>query len=199
MVYIGFLVAVIFFEKCSNIFKKSGSFRLSKCTENGYRITFLSQLSFVCIIVLLRAVGILPENMIQAGSMITLLSLLVVTISLVILFIYKLIQVYRNLNEREYNKETEFLMEPITKVTILCSISLFITLVNLFLMGIWVLSRSMIIGKFCNYTGTMDLYTNFICVLFCEKVFKDKYLMICSCLDTKCKDFCRSKVSLESF
>ena len=142
-----------------------------------------------------RAVGIVSEGAIQISSITTLMSLLLVTISLVILFIHKLVQVYRNLNEREHNKETEFLMEPITKVTILSSISLFITLMNAFLWGIYNFSGNpRIIWNICVYISTLDLYSNFICVLFCEKAFKDKYFMICSCLDLKCRDCWRSIV-----
>ena len=121
-----------------------------------------------------------------------------VTLSLVALFIHKLIQVYRNLNQREYNQETEFLMEPITKVTILCSISLIVTLINVLFCFAWIMmGYSAVLGKFCNYTGTMDLYTNFICILFCNKMFKSRYLMICSGLDKKCRECWKKIVNIE--
>ena len=140
-------------------------------------------------IVLLRAVGVLPTSYTFIAFFIEVLIYSLVTLSLVGLFIHKLIQVYRNLNKREYNDKTEFLMEPITKVTILCSISLMVTLINLLFGVAWmVFDRNPIIGKFCNYTGTMDLYTNFICILLCNKIFKEQYLVICLCLDKRCKE-----------
>ena len=35
----------------------------------------------------------------------------------------------------------------------------------------------------------MDIYTNFICIIFCDKLYKDKYLMICSFLDERCRNY----------
>ena len=185
--YTAFLGLIIFFEKSSCVFKKSAKFRLTKWTENGFRITLLLQLFCGVGIFFLHGIGKLSANLLYLGSVIGMLDYFLLTILLVALFIHKLIQIYRDLNKRGYNEETEFLIEPITKVTILCSISLLMTLINVTVIMLWIVNQNTIIGKFGNYTAMMDIYTNFICALFCNKMFKEKYLMTCSCLDKKCR------------
>lgn len=107
-------------------------------------------------------------------------------------------QVYKNLNKTEYNEETEFLIEPITKITILCAVSLMITLLNMSLSILWVvMDYSAILGKIGNYSMTLDIYTNFLCVIFCDKIFKQRYLCICSCLDDKCRRCWKDMVDIE--
>ena len=153
---------------------------------------------FLSVIGLSRAFSMVPISYTFIAFFMEILICFLVTLSLVGLFIRKLTQVYRTLNKREYNEETEFLMEPITKVTILCSISLTMTLINLLFGVAWIFSdHNVIIGKFCDYTGTMDLYTNFVCMSLCDKVFKEKYLMICSCLDNKCEKCWKQIVNID--
>ena len=43
----------------------------------------------------------------------------------------------------------------------------------------------------CNFIGLIDLYTNFICVILCNKMFQDNYQKLCSCLDKQCVKCCK--------
>ena len=190
-----YLLPVIFFDKVHNIFK-NGSFRLKKYTIYSYRTAFTFQIFYILITFILRGLQILSSYMLYVMAIGLFFYFLLVTISLVILFIYKLLQVYKNLNKDEYNEETEFLIEPITKVTILSSISVTMTLINAVFCITYVLyDYSAIVGKFCNYTGTLDVYTNFLCIIFCNKMFKKNYQQICSNLDKRCNNYWKMMVS----
>ena len=161
-----------------------------------YRLAFLWQIIVALVILGGRGLSIVSiSNLYILGAVLG-FSWLFINVSLVVLFVYKLIQVYRHLNEREYNEETEFLMEPITKVTILCSISLAMSLMFCILMGIFSVNFNYILGKFLNYLSTMDMYTNFLCIVLCDKMFKQRYLCLCSFVDKKCR-LCWKRIVIE--
>ena len=74
----------------------------------------------------------------------------------------------------------------ITKTTLLSVISIFSTYY-------WRLqlliptSKSIHVNPIVGLFTTMDLFTNFWCVILLFKTFNDYYIKICKCCDTKCK------------
>ena len=110
---------------------------------------------------------------------------------MVILFIYRLIQVYKKENNNE------ILVGAITKSIILVSISISVTSIDLFATVLYRYVSSYTFAQWViHYVALFDVYTNFICVIFCYKSFKGYYTKICSCMDNKCR-VCWDKVIVD--
>ena len=108
--------------------------------------------------------------------------LLILIISTVVLFIYKLIQVYKTENNNE------ILINAITKITILFTMSICISFINLTTTVLYRYGANNIgLQWVFNYIALFDFYTNFICVIMSFKLFKIWYGRICSCFDNKCR------------
>ena len=106
------------------------------------------------------------------------------TTSLVIIFISKLIQVYKSIKY----EGNQFLIKPITKITILSSISISITFISILLFAtfITIKSQNLFIEIAGSWIGLLDLYTNFLCVIICYGPFKMYYMVLCKCVDKRC-------------
>ena len=103
-------------------------------------------------------------------------------ISMVILFVYRLIQVYKT------EHDNEILIGAITKITILVSISVSVTMVDLVTTTLYrYVAHSILLQWIFSYVALFDVYTNFICVIMCYKMFKKYYQNVCSCMDIKCR------------
>ena len=113
-------------------------------------------------------------------------------ISLTILFIKKLIVVYRktyNSDQNIQNNEHEKgLLAPITRLTVLVTLSLSSTCL---------LVISQVIRGFYDNQGTRflvyvvgssNLYINFVNAMLANKMFKHWYKRICGLLDMKCRE-----------
>ena len=97
-------------------------------------------------------------------------------VSLSVLFINKLLRVYRQHNKLSKNCDAQF-VDLLTKMTLLNFMSLFVTIACT---ATFILLQSESTSlHFVNHFGLLfDYYTNFLCVLFSFKHY-DKYYMIC--------------------
>ena len=108
---------------------------------------------------------------------------IILMIMVVSLFISKMVQVYRNVDNDNANPK---LITIITKTCILALGSLFITLLNASATVIGRSSTSVHILLFSNLFTVFDLVSNFWCIILTYGVFHDWYLKVCRCCDAKC-------------
>ena len=152
--------------------------KLSKCTIRFYYIIFV----ILALFIPLSMIELIDtENDILyiitafAASMVFLL-LIFLSVSIMILFIRKLIQVYKMVTK------DDDLIEIITRSTILTLVSISVTLIVLPTSGIqmqypWILV----------YVFLFDITTNFLCIMLSFDLMKEYYVTICGCIDSQCK------------
>ena len=184
-----FLLMVIFFDKVHQIFKKSAFFTLSPCTTRSFRAFFIFIIFWFCVNIVANGVfrDSIPDTISYAmvTSMILLFS--AGNLSLLILFVTKLVTVYKSLSETQNESEIEFLLKPITRVTILSAISIFTTFIN----GIGWIIHGIVFTHYTewmmDYITTMDIFTNFLCIILSNNLFEKPYQMLCSCVHRNCQ------------
>ena len=94
------------------------------------------------------------------------------------LFIYKLVQVYKNLGSDE-----EFI-KIITKITILNFTSLFITIISV---SSTIGFHISVYGEFINHFAILfNYFSNFICVIFSYTYYTGSYNRYCGWMNNKC-------------
>eukprot|EP01083_Nonionella_stella_P186754 684668_1 len=172
---------LIFFNRILNVFRPT-KFGLSHCTTNVYIALFVFEL----ISGALMGIAYILEMGTIALVLIALffVTLVILIISLVILFIYKLMQVYKCMEE----ESSTMLATVITKTTILFSISVvatFMDYITIFLRTETPNNR--VLNWIQEYITICDLCTNFLCTIMSFKSFKMYYSKICACLDSKCR------------
>ena len=179
------MLIMVFFAKLNAVFHNS-PYCLSTVTKRIYISSFIL---FHLYIIIGWFVRIFHISDIIA-SFITLMGmglLLILLLSLLILFIYKLLIVYKNCGEHQHKNENfqdDILINAIVKTTILCSISLITSLIDLITSSIHYYLFSSYIWLFI---PIFDCFTNLLCVFMCFKAFKENYLTLCLFLDVKCK------------
>ena len=122
-------------------------------------------------------------------------------LSIVYLFLHKIISVYRNVNGIKSDEESEEeLIRVITKHTILTMSTITWTL--LFIVVIILVAtdkkNAAIHESIGDIVATGDVFVNFVCILLSMEYNKEWYNKICGCLDAKCKICCYSIVTHES-
>ena len=118
---------------------------------------------------------------------------LIMMTSLITLFIYKLIKVYKLVENENKSVRNERMIGAITKLAVLSSISISISIINM-------ISYIIAYGNFIkdvHFHGMQwylhwflqlgDIYTNFLCAVLCLKMYSKRYVKICKCLDAKCR------------
>ena len=182
-----FILLIIFFEKLTVVFEGT-QFIVSSFTKTMYKIIF----SFIPIGTII-AISLYQSKLIfSIFAGILLFMFISLMISLVILFVFKLIQVYKQLGmNADDNKEihgNKSVVSAITKTTILTSTSIIITFLN----GIVAMIRlnnpnNAYLAWIANLFVLLDVYTNFLCVIMCYKAFGRYYKNFCKCFDIKCR------------
>ena len=108
--------------------------------------------------------------------------LIILIISLLILFIVKLINVYTRLSNDDE------LISAITKTTILTlasvSFTFIVPIAIIFVNTIQNETVSVLIGSI---VSSLDMFTNFLCVMLSFNYFDNLYLMICGRMHNLCK------------
>eukprot|EP01084_Bolivina_argentea_P201287 344080_1 len=183
-----FLLLVVFFYRLLTVFKKT-RFRLKKATEFIYKMTFIALPTyFVTIVIIVFPLGIWITTPFLAAMLVAifLLAFIALSISLVILFIYKLIEVFKG------SQSDPALISAVTKLSLLNTLSISIT----FLDGIVTVAFFSVsnesrhfewIDIVSDYMTALDTFTNFCCIVLCYKSFKFYYGKLCQPADAKCR------------
>ena len=108
-------------------------------------------------------------------------------LSLIFLFIYKLIAVYK---DSEITKNHR-LLKVITKISILTFSSISITFIHLIdsiiFLGVFSFDNTHFYKWIDSYITIFDVYTNCLCIIMCHIAFKSYYLFICKYMDNMCR------------
>eukprot|EP01084_Bolivina_argentea_P252957 424780_1 len=176
-----YLLLLIYYLKLQFIFAAT-ALALSKVTN----VIYISLFVFLPIYVAFVIIIIIVANNMRAMFMATYFFLFIMIMSsLVILFIFKLIQVYK-LSPETNNDQ---LVTAITKTTILTSISLSSTFMNFIGNAIFP-SVGVAIQWVCHYFAVMDVLTNFVCIMMSYNAFRMYYVLLCPFCDSKCRVCC---------
>ena len=151
--------------------------QLSKFTTIGYLVTYILMLLMVLFGAILQSVHVQSATFVVLIAFILILSLV---ISMMGLFIYKLIQVYK------FMGNDQCLISMITKAVILTFISIFITFLAPISIILFNNSGSIFLRGITTLVIMADLYTNFICIILEYEYFNGYYHKLCHCLDEKC-------------
>eukprot|EP01084_Bolivina_argentea_P275452 469769_1 len=195
-------LCILFFNKIVQIFVGT-SLEFSKLTQNTYKIVFIFQIVNVCGV----AITFFLSKMTNIYILYKLYSLLVsfgvflmsimVMISLTILFIHKLVYVYKKAmsvqKQSEKNNESH-LVTSITKLTLLISISTSITFTHLMVFFLYSSKtdqqsniQALISTAIGSYIGFIDCYSNFVITMLSSKVFGIYYDKMCTGIAAKCR------------
>lgn len=185
------LLLYIFYCKLQSVFMRS-RWALSNCTILVYKTLFVIS-PIICISsTLLWISNLISDIIFQILISLFLLIYVVSTMSVIAIFIRKLIQVY---NTDKLNNES--LINAITKSTILTTISLIVTILHL-ITGISLNFDTVLAHWINHYASLGDIFTNFICVILCFKLFQNLYDKLCVSLDSKCHYCWRSMLNQDA-
>ena len=193
-------LTLLFYITMVRVFRGT-PFSISNCAQNIYQIIFTFSGMGIISMGIIISVG--AEWFLIASGL--LLIYIITMISLTILFIRKLMVVYgqasrsHNDNSRvvldteKDNANHKALMAPITKLTILISLSLLMSLLQIVMISIRVVHLSELTGFMVHTSGVIDVYTNFVNAMLANKIFDDYYNKICGPLDSKCRTCCMNR------
>ena len=177
------LLLAIFFMRLYFIFDET-VFALSKATIRIYWIIY-------CLCTLLWVAAAIAFSNFSHRSIASVIigiafSMSLITISiLIILFLYKMTQVYTSVDLE--NSDPTYI-GVITKTSILASISTTLSLLNAIVIILEVLpsTRSIHIIFISKLFNVYDVFTNFWCVILSFSDYADWYLKICRGCDSRC-------------
>ena len=175
---------VIFYCKVLIVFEGS-AFKISKCLQNVFIFLYIiSAIGIILMVISAIIFGVRGDDAhyFQLLAALLLLIYIIVMISLTVLFINKLIIVYRN-SERN----NEILVTPITRLTILISVSMIVCvseIVGILLHTFLPTWFTALISQCC---GLTLLCTNFVNAMLINKAYETYYKIICGSLDGICR------------
>ena len=210
-----YLLWLILFLRLKYVFKGS-VYKLSKLTTRIHAIIFIF-IPFATPIYFI-ILSLVKSNIIYTLILLaSFIFIITFSCSLSILFIYKLFQVFKNMDNAHHhhhhisnktNKNTKKyinnkLLQTITKSTILAVISLTMTLLTpiTLLFGYYAISyvnnNQILIeaaSSLLSFCSLFDVFTNYFCILLSYTYFHSIYLKLCGKCDKKCRIFCITKI-----
>ena len=183
----------LYYDKLNNIFK-STHYELSKCTKRFYKIMFIIIPLWFITIILLQSLTSFPTKYPLIMSVIAAMGffiLILLMISMLILFLYKLIKVYHDalILMKDAKNTHKPIIAAITKVAILYFLSIADTFILLIASIFHEASGGKtLIGWYTWYLlNIFDNYFNFLYIIMCYKAFESYYESICKGLDKICR------------
>eukprot|EP01084_Bolivina_argentea_P227751 384698_1 len=183
-----FLLLIIFFYKLIHVFMKT-QLRVRNTTEKIYKLCFIALPLYAVLVLCL----IFPLQLLQKAPLISMvlfigciLSYILLSISMIILFTHKLTQTYKQ------SVSDESIITAITKLTLLTTISITFTFIDGILsaavLGVSTDSKYHIwIDILSDYATVLDTFTNFCCVVLTFQSFKRYYIVLCGCCEFGCR------------
>lgn len=192
------LVMFIWFNQIRLNFSGT-QFQLNNKTEKFYLITFtllfIMGISIVASQLLISHIKIEGIFLFAFFAAFAILLYLILVISLSILFIYKLISVYKNYknvielagSSQEYNQDQYEIVHIITKLSVLNFISLFVT--QFVMASVFVYNGSIQTEFFNHCACIIDVFTNCACIILSYPSNKTSYLIFCKVVHFGCNRF----------
>ena len=181
------LVLIIFFDRVRLVFKNT-PLRLHKFTVYLWKILFILPPFYVSTIMILWITNNVSEGLWRISIGAAYLFAIVYMIALVILFINKLIQVYKIDHSKDENLS---LISSITKIVILTTYYVLLTVIQ----SVWYQIKRMKIEddnyRMYDWIGAyiliLDIFMNYICIVLCFRSFKMNYIKLCKWMDLMCR------------
>eukprot|EP01083_Nonionella_stella_P043710 117953_1 len=182
-----YMLLVFLFVRLKVTFEGS-IYKLSDCTTKIFKFLFIFNPFFITISAVIFAVNM------TVGIIFIVIEFIItfgMTTSLVSLYIYKLIKVYK----MDVDVDNTIYVDVITKITILsvvCILGTMMAPIPLLFLGqmnqytIWTV----------NIMLSFDIYTNCICVVLTYSSFSPYYFKLCGCLDAKLKKKYRKTIQM---
>ena len=183
---------LIFFNKVRGMLQNSVLFSVSKITIGIFYSFFVLLVSW-CILCIIERVIFMSLLKIQVPiffryiSILSILAYALTNISLVIFFIYKMVNLYKQLSRLKDKNDIAFLLVPITKVAILSTLSFVMTVATACYVIIGNITGNPNLAWFGYFIAIFDIFTNFLCIMLSHKLFDHEYQLLCSCIDTICQ------------
>ena len=183
--YLGFFgiqsiaLSATFYAKLVAVFAPTPH-RISKCTKACFICIYIAFPVYVIIALSIFFLGI-STTLLSTMTVIAIGWLLLLMMALLSIFVYKLLIVHRDCAQKQGQ---ESFINSITRATLLSSISIFATLLNIIASPIHYYVYPSHIWLFI---PMIDLFTNFLCVMMCFKSFTNNYKILCACCDHQCR------------
>ena len=199
------VLGMLFYFTITFVFNDT-AFSISKCTQKTYKIIFI--LSGFCV-VLIAVISPFSELNLLFSLVVVIVFLvyIIVMTSLTILFVKKLIIVYRNTEySTNYRNSVSVgkngddnggLVAPITRLTILISVSLSMSFLLIIFEFITAFNYNGVTLFMSHSIGLINLYTNFVTAMLTNKIFDGYYKKICGMMDELCRKCCMKIVHRE--
>eukprot|EP01084_Bolivina_argentea_P146260 256165_1 len=180
------VLGIILFYRLYTLFK-STPFQLSKLVTRFY-LSLILIVSFLGIFA-----AVMYSNYLSIARFVSsLIGIfgMILMISIICLYIYKLFLVYKTGNDDD-------LMNVITKTSLLTFISILNTILVFITLPLFSFEKIQY-SPHCNYAWNLiviaDLYTNVFCIFLGFKHFKQHYIKVCGFCDVKCNRICTKYV-----
>ena len=193
-------LGLLFFVTLESVFKET-SYSLSRGTQIMI-ITIAAIGTIGSMFLAMRSIIFPPDspilNHISTIASAVLFTMYILTmLCLTILFIQKLVIVYKNKctaqgvtnidNQEEHSSNSDSLVASITKLTILFGISVVTSILDMIGVSVQAFTTSEASRFGSHLLGVMDLFTNFVNVILMYKVFNMYYYRCCGRVDDSCK------------
>ena len=180
---------IVFFYRVYICFKDS-VYAMSKYTVYGFILFFITMLSLVIIVI----IPIWNEHSQPFRNGLIAFAFLITFIFCVwisVFFIYKLYKVFKGASTQN---DDDRLLSTINKVTILSVWSIIATLFTVTSWSLTFVNYSTFMRIVYNIIIMGDITINLICVILMYRAFESWYVVLCGCIDKKCKSCCNQMI-----
>ena len=187
-------LSLLFLRSVINVFYGT-IYEISNCTLKIYGLIY--------IIGIITTIPIIILSFFPSDPMWTLWSLIaafniglyiVLMISLTILFISKLVKIYKNTKDAVEDESNQELVGSITRLTLLISLSMIISLIVVIITGIRGFIQTETTRFIVHCSVVFDLYTNFVNTMLTQQLFDNEYNRICGYCDKRCRECMKGMV-----
>lgn len=178
------------FTRLSDTFRDSAAFSLSHQSIKLFQYTFIcSSSTFIFFAIMEHQIrgNMLWTALVLFISAFFILSILFVNSS----FIHKLFKIY------QLNTQNVKMLTIITKTTVLTFTSIVTSIISPFIIIYRFHVQSLC--AFSDLLITLDVFTNFLCIVLSFNHFDKFYHILCGCLDSKCKSMCTHTLKTDEF
>ena len=184
----------VLYKRLLFVFKDS-VYSVTQKTKRVFKIVFIAPMVIVIISAALWSLSIINALMFNLSGILLVLSWIIQSIWLIVLFGNKLKKLLKELNNLDINNTNKQLNEEITNVTtryfILCTISLTMSILVLFgFAGIIAVGAEGEAVSLLTFTAMLDIFTNVSCTYLQSKTADKLYYKLCDGMDRCCKRIC---------
>lgn len=191
-----YLLLLVLYTRLKVIFQDT-MWKISRNMVRFYTTIFVITPSIFIVAAIIHT--ILPFTIIDLiGVLLCFVMIIILIISMMVLFIRKLIQIYKNAFLTTETDDSTLWISTITKTTLLTFISILLTLLSPISLAMANVTKSTHAVWVSNFMVLFDVYTNFICVTLSYNHHADHYNKLCGCMDSQCRKMWTKMVTSKS-